>query len=480
MGRLLTLLAAKPAVRKFIIAGNRNRVPTGYALSGNANVMKYDGGWHLAPKDTGLSAVRAFFENRYAQANGPNAATGLVPFNLQAAVEYVVDGTVTTNLFPLKFSGADQRAVAAGDGAWSDWAAVNIPAGAAYRIRTDREHTGTGGTTYNQLNNILISSATTPGKRDHATSGTDTAVHKSRGDGGTYADFGGTTNTWTATCVQGVPIVPGTRSVLLVGDSITRGSGDTKASAPLQQGDWLAGTSPAAPYVNLGNVGWAETSLADAYPWFSTAVPGKQVVSSSFNEANLGAQLDVIKDSPPTHCVLALGVNDLMQGRTPAQVLADLASAVAVIKARWPSCKVYVCTITPVTNTTDAYATTANQTFTGTPPAGGTVTWGNFNGTDDTTGRRLLNANMRAGLVTGADGFIDVAAAVQDAADPRKWRVDLGQPTVDGVHPQAVLHRQTAAAANLPGVVAPAAASRVLWGTGDRATWDDGNLIIWS
>ena len=330
---------------------------------------------------------------------------------------------------------------------------MTIPAGAQYRIRTDREHTGVG-SSYNQLSNVLLSSATSPGKMDHATSGNDNTVHKSRGQGGTYTNFSGTTLSYTATLVEGVPAVPGKKSVLILGDSISRGSGDTKASAPLQQGDWLNGTSPTALYPNLGNVGWQETSLGDNYPYFSMAVPSKQVVSSSFNIAMLGPQFDAMDACPPSHVVLALGVNDLMLARTPAQVLNDLISAVTMVKNRFPGCKVYVATVTPVTNTTDAYATTANQTFTGTPPAGGSVSWGNFDGTDDTTGRRLLNANIRSGAVTGSDGVIDVAVSVEAAGDPRKWRVDLGQPTVDGVHPQAVLHRQVATDANLPGVIA--------------------------
>ena len=429
-----------------IIAGNRNRVPTAYALSGSPNVMKYDGISHYAPKTTGLNAARAFFENRYAQANGGNASTSLVPFKLQASLEYPIGGTLT----PLTFSGVDEVTLNAGDAVWSDSVNVSIPAGAAYRIRTDREHLSTGGANYNQLSNVLLSSGTSPGKQDHATSGTDNTIHKSRGQGGTYSAFSGTTSSYTATVVEGMPLLGGKKSVLILGDSIARGSGDAKASAPLQQGDWLNGTSPTTSYPNMGNIGWIETSIGDNYPIHSMAVPSRQVISSAINLTNLTDQLNVLNLCPPSHVVLALGVNDLMQGRSAAQVLDDLIAAVALLKTRFAGCKVHVCTITPVANTTDAYATTANQTFTGTPPAGGSVVWSNFNGTDDTTGRRLLNANIRAGLITAAAGVIDVALSVQDGTDARKWRVDLGQPSVDGVHPQAVLHRQIAAGANLP------------------------------
>ena len=443
---LLTTAVLPSAAR--IIAGNRNRVPTAFA-AGGPNVMKFDGVSHYAPKSTGLTGARAFFENRYAQANGGNSSTSLVAFKLQASLEYPIGGT----LYPLTFAGQDEITLNPGDAAWSDSVTVSIPAGAQYRIRTDREHIGVGAS-YNQLANCLISSASSPGKQDHATSGSDNTVHKSRGQGGTYSNFSGTTFTYTATLVEGVPALPGKKSALILGDSISRGSGDTKTSAPLQQGDWLNGTSPTALYPNLGNVGWVETSIGDSYPYHSMAVPSRQVVTSAVNITNLGPQFDAMDQCPPTHVVLALGVNDLMLARTPAQVLGDLIAAVTMIKNRFPGCKVYVSTITPVTNTTDAYATGANQTFTGTPPAGGSVTWSNFNGTDDTTGRRLLNSNIRSGAVTGSDGVIDVAMSVEDASDPRKWRTDLGVPTVDGVHPQAVLHRQIASDANLPGRIA--------------------------
>jgi hypothetical protein len=441
MGRLLTLFGSgsSGASSPVIIAGNRNRVPNLVAVSASSNVMKYDGVYHKAPKDTALTQVRAFFENRFAQANGPNSVTGLLSFKLQASLEYPIGGT----LYPLLFSGLDEVTLAPGDGLWTDWSSpVAIPAGADYRIRCDREHLSTGGGNYNQLSGCLISSSSTPGKTDHATSGTDNTVHKSRG--GTYAAFSGTSSAYTASLVQG-KAARRVKTVKVLTDSIGRGVGDTKATATVQQGDWLNGISPTTDYPNWGNIGWVETSLGINYPYFSMAVAGKQVVGSSLNLTNLAAQFDLMSASPPGYGILGLGVNDLMLGRTPAQVLADLIAAVAMITARFPGIKVFVCTITPVTNTTDAYATTANQTFTGTPPAGGTVTWSNFNGTDDTTGRRKLNADIRAGLVTGAAGSIDVALACQDATDPRLWRTDLGAPTTDGVHPQAVLHRAMAA-----------------------------------
>ncbi len=37
-------------------------------------------------------------------------------------------------------------------------------------------------------------------------------------------------------------------------------------------------------------------------------------------------------------------------------------------------------------------------------------------------------------------GYFDVADATESARDSGKWRVDLGVPSTDGIHPETVLH----------------------------------------
>ncbi len=52
----------------------------------------------------------------------------------------------------------------------------------------------------------------------------------------------------------------------------------------------------------------------------------------------------------------------------------------------------------------------------------------------------------------GCSGLIDIDATFSDQVNAGKWRTDLGQASVDGVHPSAVLHQ---AAVNA-GLITPA------------------------
>jgi hypothetical protein len=189
-------------------------------------------------------------------------------------------------------------------------------------------------------------------------------------------------------------------------------------------------------------------------------------------------QLSVLDSAPPTLVVLGLGVNDLIVGRTAAQVLTDLDLAIAVLKDRYGSSTlVYVCTITPVTNSGDGW-TSGSQTFTGSP-GGATVTWSNFNDDTGATGRLLVNATMLAGD-TAADGVLDVAAQCQDATDPRLWRVDLGSAsTLDGIHPKDVQVRAIDAEVSIPAILdTPSVGNRLLLEDGSALLLEDGSNIL--
>jgi hypothetical protein len=52
------------------------------------------------------------------------------------------------------------------------------------------------------------------------------------------------------------------------------------------------------------------------------------------------------------------------------------------------------------------------------------------------------------GLPLGIKAVVDVADQVMSARNSMKWRVDLGTPTSDGIHPLTVLHSQIASGAS--------------------------------
>jgi lysophospholipase L1-like esterase len=80
-----------------------------------------------------------------------------------------------------------------------------------------------------------------------------------------------------------------------------------------------------------------------------------------------------------------------------------------------PGFPVYVQTNLPATTSTDAFATTANQTVVASEAQ-----------------RLALNASMRAGGVANAWGVVDTARWAESATDPGKWLPGL---TADGTHP---------------------------------------------
>lgn len=135
-----------------------------------------------------------------------------------------------------------------------------------------------------------------------------------------------------------------------------------------------------------------------------------------------------------THYICELGVNDINAGRTLAQMQADYLTTWAAARAAGIQ-HITRTTLTPQTNSSDAWATLANQTTkTGFEPGGV---------------RDQLNAWFPTKVADGTiDAVCDVAAVCQDATTPWKWRVDLGTPTVDGTHPEAVLHTAMAGVLN--------------------------------
>jgi lysophospholipase L1-like esterase len=59
------------------------------------------------------------------------------------------------------------------------------------------------------------------------------------------------------------------------------------------------------------------------------------------------------------------------------------------------------------------------------------------------TQRQSYNALLRTGWASmGCSGLIDIDGVVSDPVNIGKWRTDLGQASIDGVHPSAVLHQQ--------------------------------------
>lgn len=221
-------------------------------------------------------------------------------------------------------------------------------------------------------------------------------------DGNSGSDLGNTgtinptttQNTFGAVAMIGNIASSGARSFIVLGDSIAYGQGDV--------------TNVGA----LGGSGWVARMLdAAGHSYLKIACPGQ---SASELAAAHGAVVALLGALTYTDAIVEYGVNDLRIGRVKAQVLADQQTLYGLLDAT----RVYQTTITPRTDSSNAWADVAGQT----PKTDGAMA--------DLT---PLNTAIRAG-VANVTGIIDTADAAMSARDSNKWAGPF-PPTLDGTHP---------------------------------------------
>ena len=281
-------------------------------------------------------------------------------------------------------------------------------------------------------------------------------------------------------------VAPG--AVLVLGDSIAAGTGDTPDA--------------------LGLEGYIQRSFENNVP-FVTAARGSTTAFGLM--AHSEGQEALAIDTGVTDVLLELGRNDIQQFATSAVALESI---IQTLVSRYGNAgrRVWCFTIPPTTYSNDAWTSVANQGLpsavgnvgaaavnagattiplasvsniaagqvvalnaaTTVPPqaiAPGTVVvsvntstssivisvptqtalpaatklyfGSNQPGTAELQ-RQAYNAFLRANWQTSAlscTGLVDVDQVMADPAGSGKWRTDLGQASADGVHPSAVLHQ---------------------------------------
>lgn len=132
-----------------------------------------------------------------------------------------------------------------------------------------------------------------------------------------------------------------------------------------------------------------------------------------------------------TSVIVSLGSNDVAQSRTLVQLQADSIAAWTALGAK--GAKVFQCTITPKTTSTDAWATKANQT----PVFAAGGVRDTYNDWLRAGASTVINGNTVTLGMSGhpLTGVIDVSPAVEDASDIHYWKSPSW--TTDGAHPTA-------------------------------------------
>jgi len=215
-------------------------------------------------------------------------------------------------------------------------------------------------------------------------------------------DFGSTTSIQGAALITGIPS-RAVKSVLLMGDSITRGFSSTDAIGDLYHnfGFHERAIANRCGVINMGISSLLASALADyagTYPLSYALYMGKT-----------------------THVRGAIGINDITSSRTYAQLEANLNTIAA--KVRTYGSKFAYATYTPSATSTDSYATEANQTPRTGCGAGGV--------------KDLVNADILSGALVSDWQVCDINAYAH-GTDPNKWDVSIAK-TADGTHLSAYI-----------------------------------------
>lgn len=199
--------------------------------------------------------------------------------------------------------------------------------------------------------------------------------------------------------------------VLVLGDSITAGAGDSYSSSDAY--------------------GWASRALDGKLGYLNVAVSSAAAADAN-NQGELSNRMRMIDAWTPDAALIMFCTNDLAGADTLTTIKANYKYVVNSMRARGMS--VYGATVPPNTTSTDAWATTTNQTA--------------YSSEAD---RTAFNDWIRAGADSTLAGFFETADAVETARNSGIWKA---AHTSDGVHPNPTGHAAMAAAVD-PTVIGP-------------------------
>lgn len=189
-------------------------------------------------------------------------------------------------------------------------------------------------------------------------------------------------------------------SVLVVGDSIAAGTGDTADA--------------------YGRCGYINKALNNTTCFASVARGGH--LATQLEAAGNGQFAAAVAISA-TDVIIELCRNDIWNSYSASATLTSLRNAAAPYLAA--GMKVWVTTCPPTTTSTDGWTTLVNQTI---------------SNASRETERNTYNTDIKANYASyGFSGVIDVCS-VWESGSTGKWRVDLANQTTDGVHPSAAMH----------------------------------------
>ncbi len=302
-----------------------------------------------------------------APANGTEANNG-ASTTVKLSIEYPV-GVFTQ----AKFAGQQSGTVPAGSTEWTDWIEVEIPEGAQFGCWLWTSNAT--GIVYNNNHVPLPGEGCVYGVTTPDLTASGGALTQATNIMQTPAAIIGQTNK---------------RSVWIAGDSRNAGIKDTADTLTPHAGQAAKCIGAKLAYIN-GAVASDRVQLANA---------------------NYAKRMELAEYC--TDVVSNYGINDLKPtggNRAAGLVLTDLSTFAGLFTGK----RVFQCTITPLTTSTDGWATTGNQTVVASEAQ-----------------RVSLNGSIRSGAVAATSGFFEVTDWVESARDSGLWKVP--GYTNDGIH----------------------------------------------
>lgn len=207
-------------------------------------------------------------------------------------------------------------------------------------------------------------------------------------------------------------------SIALLGDSLSLGTGDSRV---------------------IEQPGWPATA-AENYHWLKLALGGGQLT----HVTDGGVRERALQYADAV--IITTGVNEIQAGKTLATIQTELIAKWQ--RLRDQGVRIWAATNLPFTSSTDAWATTTNQSAPGSPSGawGASGIWWNLNrwlrdGAPITYFGQAYRAGQHAAHPLA--GVLDPGAAVTDPATGWKWSAGL---TADGAHPNGTAVALIAAA----------------------------------
>lgn len=332
-----------------------------------------------------LTSIQFLFSNFF---NNGALVGGSSDQGLGASATISAGAEFNGSISPVTFGGSTSGTIPNAGTLLSDPVSVSIPASTLFWVRSLWNNAA--GTLYNSWQNSFLGEATTisaSAVTDQTLSGT--IVNSGSPSGISYPPFAVIGRTTTG-------------SVVIIDDSTGAGFDDVEDSSSSNTGfnakvGKIARSLGNTPFVNLSAGGQTASGWASA---------------TSARRAILPYCSEIIS---------GLGVNDLRNGGSSAQLITDLQTIFALSR---PGQKIFQTTITPDTGMTSPEATQ----------------------------RATFNTAVR-NIISGSTGFYDVASAVEASLNSNTWISN--SDTADGLHPSVAGYALIASSGVIGPVVFP-------------------------